>query len=106
MTFVSETVMEPGLEKQTRTVPAPLRQRVDPKPGPTMKAVYLERTVGSEGLVAGEIPRPSPREGEVLVRVVATAVMPTEQLTEIAGLIDAGDLPVFVSKVFPLGAAR
>jgi NADPH:quinone reductase-like Zn-dependent oxidoreductase len=28
------------------------------------------------------------------------------QLTEIAGLIDAGDLRVFVSKVFPLAAAR
>ncbi len=78
MNFVSETVMEPGLKKQTRTVTAPARQRVDPKPGPTMKAVYLEQTAGPEGLVAGEIPRPTPREGEVLVKVVATAVMPTE----------------------------
>jgi len=43
-----------------------------------MKAVYLEQTAGPEGLVAGEIPRPTPREGEVLVKVVATAVMPTE----------------------------
>jgi NADPH:quinone reductase-like Zn-dependent oxidoreductase len=43
-----------------------------------MKAVYLEQTAGAEGLVAGEIPRPSPREGEVLVKVHATSVMPSE----------------------------
>jgi NADPH:quinone reductase-like Zn-dependent oxidoreductase len=43
-----------------------------------MKAVYLERRAGVEGLVAGEIPRPSPKEGEVLVKVCATSVMPSE----------------------------
>jgi NADPH:quinone reductase-like Zn-dependent oxidoreductase len=43
-----------------------------------MKAVYLERKGGPEFLVAGEIPRPSPQAGEVLIRVHATSVMPTE----------------------------
>jgi NADPH:quinone reductase-like Zn-dependent oxidoreductase len=43
-----------------------------------MKAVYLERKGGVESLVAGKIPRPGPREGEVLVKVHATAVMPSE----------------------------
>jgi NADPH:quinone reductase-like Zn-dependent oxidoreductase len=43
-----------------------------------MKAIYLERKGGPESLVAGEIPRPSPQAGEVLIRVHATSIMPTE----------------------------
>jgi NADPH:quinone reductase-like Zn-dependent oxidoreductase len=43
-----------------------------------MKAIYLERKAGAEALVAGDIPRPNPRSGEMLIRVHATAVMPTE----------------------------
>ncbi len=43
-----------------------------------MKAVYLEKKAGADSLVAGEIPRPSPKPDEVLVKVYATAVMPTE----------------------------
>jgi NADPH:quinone reductase-like Zn-dependent oxidoreductase len=43
-----------------------------------MKAMYLENKAGGESLVSGEIPRPSPKAGEVLVRVHATAVTPTE----------------------------
>jgi NADPH:quinone reductase-like Zn-dependent oxidoreductase len=43
-----------------------------------MKAIYLEKKAGPEALVAGEIPRPSPKANEVLIKVHATAVMPTE----------------------------
>jgi NADPH:quinone reductase-like Zn-dependent oxidoreductase len=43
-----------------------------------MKAVYLEKKGGAESLVAGEVPRPTPKPDEVLVKVHATAVMPTE----------------------------
>src|SRR5262249_15304091 len=43
-----------------------------------MKAVYLEKKAGADALVAGEIPRPNPKPDEVLVKVYATAVMPTE----------------------------
>lgn len=43
-----------------------------------MKAVFLEKKGGTDCLVSGEIPRPTPRSGEVLVKVHATAVMPTE----------------------------
>jgi len=43
-----------------------------------MKAVYLQKKAGAGSLVAGEIPRPSPKPDEVLVKVYATAVMPTE----------------------------
>jgi hypothetical protein len=43
-----------------------------------MRAMYLERRTGPEGLTLGEIPKPSPKEGEVLVKVQATSVMPTE----------------------------
>src|SRR5262249_25557535 len=43
-----------------------------------MKAVYLEKKSGADSLVAGQIQRPSPAAGEVLVKVHATAVTPTE----------------------------
>jgi len=43
-----------------------------------MKAIYLERKAGAEALVAGDIPRPAPKANEVLVKVRATSVMPTE----------------------------
>jgi NADPH:quinone reductase-like Zn-dependent oxidoreductase len=45
-----------------------------------MKAVYLEKKGGAEALVEGEIPRPEPKAGELLVKVYATGVMPTELL--------------------------
>ncbi len=43
-----------------------------------MKAVFLEKKAGTDSLVSGEIPRPIPKGGEVLVKVFATAVTPTE----------------------------
>jgi NADPH:quinone reductase-like Zn-dependent oxidoreductase len=43
-----------------------------------MNAIYLEKKGGAESLVSGEIPKPTPKAGEVLVKVYATAVMPTE----------------------------
>ena len=43
-----------------------------------MKAAYLAQRAGPEGLVLGELPEPEPGREEVLVRVHATAVTPTE----------------------------
>jgi NADPH:quinone reductase-like Zn-dependent oxidoreductase len=43
-----------------------------------MKAIYLEKKAGAETLVAGDIPRPNPRSGEIMIKVHSTAVMPTE----------------------------
>jgi len=43
-----------------------------------MKAIYLEKKAGAESLVSGEIPRPSPKTDEALIKVCATAVTPTE----------------------------
>jgi len=43
-----------------------------------MKAIFLEKKGGADALVSGEIPRPTPRSGEALVKVHATAIMPTE----------------------------
>jgi NADPH:quinone reductase-like Zn-dependent oxidoreductase len=40
--------------------------------------MYLEKKAGPEGLVLGEIPKPSPTAGEVLIKIHATAVMPSE----------------------------
>jgi NADPH:quinone reductase-like Zn-dependent oxidoreductase len=43
-----------------------------------MRAAYLSKHAGPEALVIGDVPRPQPGQGEVLVRVHATAVTPTE----------------------------
>lgn len=43
-----------------------------------MKAIRVHGPTGPEAFVYEDAPRPSPKEGEVLVRVHATAVTPTE----------------------------
>jgi NADPH:quinone reductase-like Zn-dependent oxidoreductase len=43
-----------------------------------MKAVYLTRRAGPEGLVIGDLPQPRPGRDEVLVKVYCAAVTPTE----------------------------
>jgi NADPH:quinone reductase-like Zn-dependent oxidoreductase len=43
-----------------------------------MKATYLKSKGGAETLVSGEIPLPNPKPGEVLIKVHATAITPTE----------------------------
>jgi len=43
-----------------------------------MNAIYLGKKAGAEALVLGELPRPTPKAGEVLIKVYATAVTPTE----------------------------
>ncbi len=43
-----------------------------------MKAVFLNKVAGLEALGYGEMPRPEPAAGQVLVKVFATAIMPTE----------------------------
>jgi len=43
-----------------------------------MKAAYLTRNAGPEALIFGDLPQPRPLRGEVLVKVHASAVTPTE----------------------------
>ena len=43
-----------------------------------MKAVYLKEYGGRDKLLFGELPKPEPREGEVLVRVKAAGVNPVD----------------------------
>ena len=43
-----------------------------------MKAAYLKTNGGAGSLTLGEIPAPKPADGEVLVKVYATAITPTE----------------------------
>lgn len=43
-----------------------------------MKAVFLNTRAGPESLISGDLPQPHARAGEVLVKVHATAVTPTE----------------------------
>ena len=43
-----------------------------------MNAIYLNQKGGAESLISGDLPQPQPQPGEVLVKVHATAVTPTE----------------------------
>jgi len=43
-----------------------------------MKAAFLEQTGGPEVIQYGDLPRPTPQQGEVLVRVAAIAVNPID----------------------------
>src|SRR6267143_778642 len=45
---------------------------------PIMKAAYYEKTGGPEVIRHGDLPRPTPKEGEVLVRVGAAALNPID----------------------------
>jgi NADPH:quinone reductase-like Zn-dependent oxidoreductase len=49
--------------------------------GKTMKAAYLERRSNTDNPYPtyGDVPRPAPSEGEILIWVHATSIMPTER---------------------------
>jgi NADPH:quinone reductase-like Zn-dependent oxidoreductase len=72
------TVMSQMPKPRSGSFNSAVEQHADGKRDRTMKAIYLQRRGGVEALVAGEIQRPGAKEGEVLVRVYATSVMPTE----------------------------
>ena len=78
MILSTETVTPQMPKQRSRSFNAAGGPQGEAKSGETMKAVYLDRKAAAEALVAGEIPRPKPQAGEVLVKVHATSVMPTE----------------------------
>src|ERR1700732_4624728 len=74
-----------------------------------MKAAYFEKTGGPEGIQYGELPRPTPGKGEVLVRVGAVAVNPIDTYIRSGAVnmplpkpfIPGCDLAGMVEAVFP-----
>jgi len=78
MILSTETVMPQTAKQRSENFNAARESHGDGTSSRTMRAVYLKSRAGTEALVAGEIPRPKPQAGEVLVKVRATSVMPTE----------------------------
>src|SRR5436190_23351240 len=63
---------------------------------PTMKAVVVHEYGGPEVLKYEEVPRPEPKENEVLVRVIAASVNPVDVL------IRSGKYAKFFGTTLPL----
>jgi NADPH:quinone reductase-like Zn-dependent oxidoreductase len=55
-------------------------QAIHPSVKPTMKAVMVHEYGGPEVLKLEDVPRPEPKENEVLVRVIASGVNPADPL--------------------------
>jgi len=88
-------------KQQTKAASSALERRVDRNGGQTMKAICLDRKAGTEALVAGEIPRPKPQAVEVLVKVHATSVMPTE-----FQWFTTFNLPIGEPRLFPIALSH
>lgn len=77
----NQRIEGPGVRQWGRSRRATMI-RLGPLPFETkrinMKALYLNQKGGAESLLLGELPAPQPGPGEVLVKVHATAVTPTE----------------------------
>src|SRR5262245_53091541 len=79
--MATETLMPRIAQPQTwafATNLSPIVEADEAETNSTMKAIYLGSQAGVEGLIAGEIPRPQPKAGELLVKVLATSVTPSE----------------------------
>jgi NADPH2:quinone reductase len=63
----------------------------------TMKAAYIESTGAPEVIKYGDVPQPTPREGEILVKVSAVAVNPIDTY------IRAGAVAMPLPKPFVVG---
>jgi NADPH:quinone reductase-like Zn-dependent oxidoreductase len=74
----TKTVMPRVVRPQAGAFNFGISSGVEHKDNLSMKAIYLSSKSGPEGLVAGEIRRPNPKDDEVLVKVHATSVSPRE----------------------------
>ena len=78
MSFETDIVIAQKASPNARNASIAITSAVARSGTATMKAIYLEERGGSGTLVAGDIPRPEPQADEVLVKVCATTVMPSE----------------------------
>ena len=56
-----------------------------------MRAAQLTQPGGPENLYVGEVPRPVPQEGEVLIKVKATAINRADTLQVFQGCIQENE---------------
>ena len=65
-------------------------------PKPSMKAIVVHEYGGPEVLKYEEIPRPEPKEDQILIRVIAAGVNPVD------GMIRSGEFAKYEKDVFPM----
>ena len=92
------------------TAPAVVRERPG---GETMRAIVLEKFGGLDSLVYTDIPKPLPKDGEVLIRVHAFGLNHAEthmrrgewaEAAEVSGIECVGTVDACPGGEFPVGA--
>jgi NADPH:quinone reductase len=75
-----KTMSDTSATAKLPTAPAVVREQPG---GPTMRAIVLEKFGGLDSLVYTEIPKPLPRDGEVVIAIKAFGINHAELRTRV-----------------------
>jgi NADPH:quinone reductase-like Zn-dependent oxidoreductase len=104
------TIPDPKVKTQLPTAPAVLREQPG---GETMRAIVLERFGGLDGFVYTDIPKPRPKQGEVVIAVKAFGINHAEmhmrrgewaEAAEVSGIECVGVVDSCPGGEYPVGA--
>ncbi|WP_445165279.1 zinc-binding dehydrogenase [Mycolicibacterium sp. Dal123E01] len=107
---MTDTVVGPSANPQLPTAPAVFREQSG---GPLMRAIILKKFGDLDSLVYTEIPKPRPKDGEVVIAVKAFGINHAEihmrrgewaEAAEVSGIECVGIVDSCPSGEFPVGA--
>jgi NADPH:quinone reductase len=109
-TTTSDNTVAASATASLPTAPAVVREQPG---GPTMRAIVLEKFGGLDSLVYTEIPKPLPRDGEVVIAIKAFGINHAElhmrrgewaEAAEVSGIECVGIVDSCPTGEFPVGA--